>query len=180
VGAALSVLHLRPGEVVGRTLYEYLQTADETAPAIAAHRLALRGEETTFTITLEGRTFQAHVRPLRAPDDRITGCVGIALDITARAQAEAALRRSEAHYRTLVDNAAVGIFRSSTAGRFLAANPALARMLGYDSPEQLLDVDIAADVYWIRAAHGSWPSAPPSWCRASVRRRKDRATIVSG
>lgn len=182
VGAGLTALGLKPGEVVGRTLYEYLQTTDEAFPAIAAHRRALRGEDADFTITKEEHAFQAHVRPLRAPDGRITGCVGIALDFTARAHAEAALRRSEAYYRTLVENAAVGIFRSSNAGRFLAVNPALVRMLGYDSAEQLLGLDIAADVYvdpqmrtQLIAQHGDaerMSGVEARW------RRKDGSTIT--
>jgi PAS domain S-box-containing protein len=46
-----------------------------------------------------------------------------------------------------VANATYGIFRSTPAGRFLAVNPALARMLGYESEAELLTLDLARDVY---------------------------------
>src|SRR5260370_714223 len=59
--------------------------------------------------------------------------VGAWVDITDLKQAEQALRQSEATYRSLVDNAPYGIYRSTPQGRFLAVNPALVRMLGYDS-----------------------------------------------
>ena len=58
-----------------------------------------------------------------------------------------ARRESEASYRTLVQKAPLGIYRSTPAGRFLSANTALVRILGYDSPEDLLALDMATDVY---------------------------------
>jgi PAS domain S-box-containing protein len=57
-------------------------------------------------------------------------------------------RRSEGELRTLVDNAPCGIYRSSLeTGRFVSVNPALVQMLGYDSAEQVLALDLARDVY---------------------------------
>jgi len=48
------------------------------------------------------------------------------------------LQQSEQEYRSLFENAIEGIFRVNPEGRFLSANPALARMLGYDSCEDFL------------------------------------------
>lgn len=56
-------------------------------------------------------------------------------------------RQLEARYRSIFENAIVGIYQSTPQGRILAANPALARMLGYDSVEELLQVDIERDLY---------------------------------
>ena len=66
-----------------------------------------------------------------------------------RARAENALRSSEEKYRTIVEEALEGICRVSLDGRMLSANPAVARMLRYDSVQQLLDsaTDIGRDVY---------------------------------
>src|ERR671913_2076799 len=47
-------------------------------------------------------------------------------------------RQAEAKYRSIFENAVEGIFQTSVDGRFLTANPAMARMLGYESPEELL------------------------------------------
>ena len=60
---------------------------------------------------------------------------------------EEALRRSEDAYRSLIRRAAYGIYRSSIDGRFLEANPALAGMLGYESVDDLLRVDLLRDIY---------------------------------
>src|SRR6266850_2439721 len=65
----------------------------------------------------------------------------------ARRESEAALLASEASYSALVEQAPLGIYRSTATGRFVSANAALASILGYDSPEQLLTLDMARDVY---------------------------------
>ena len=58
-------------------------------------------------------------------------------DIADRKQAEEELRRSEASFRSLVENAPYGIVRSTLEGRIVMANPAFVRMLGYDSEADL-------------------------------------------
>jgi len=68
-------------------------------------------------------------------------------DITERKRAEAALQESASSLRALIDHALYGIYRSSPEGRFLAANPALVEMLGYDDEAEVLKLDMANDVY---------------------------------
>jgi PAS domain S-box-containing protein len=58
-------------------------------------------------------------------------------------RAEEALRVSEARYRSLVEHAVFGIYQATIDGRFLAVNPALVTMLGYESAEDLLGVGLA-------------------------------------
>ncbi|HEV3141302.1 MAG TPA: ATP-binding protein, partial [Vicinamibacterales bacterium] len=70
--------------------------------------------------------------------DEVTGVHAIARDITRQKEAEERLRHSEARYRSLIQGAAYGIYRSSVDGRILDANAALARMLGYDSVDDLM------------------------------------------
>ena len=60
---------------------------------------------------------------------------------------EEALRLSEARYRSLVESAVYGIFRSCKQGKFLDVNPAVASMLGYERLEQVLALDARADVF---------------------------------
>ena len=66
-----------------------------------------------------------------------------------REEAEQTLRRNEERYRTIFENAPLGLFRSTLEGRFIEVNPALAALLGYPSPADLLSqvTDIAAQVY---------------------------------
>jgi len=92
-------------------------------------------------------------------------------DVTERKQAEEALARSEAKYRDIVQNAAYGIARVSRDGRFLTVNPALVRMLGFDSAEELMEVDVARDVY---ADAEQWEE---QWERLRSESRVDDAEI---
>src|SRR5437867_729355 len=64
-----------------------------------------------------------------------------------RHRTEAALRASEVSYSTLVEHSPVGIYRSNTEGRFLSVNAALVRILGYASAAEVLQLDMARDVY---------------------------------
>jgi PAS domain S-box-containing protein len=63
------------------------------------------------------------------------------------AQARASLRATEASYATLVEQAPVGIYRSTPEGRFLSVNAALVHMLGYDSAADVQRLDMAREVY---------------------------------
>ncbi len=75
--------------------------------------------------------------------------LGVGRDITERRRNEEALRQSEERYRALFENAAFGIFHSHPDGRFLRVNSALARILGYDSPEEVISSvrDFKKDLY---------------------------------
>ena len=64
-----------------------------------------------------------------------------------RKRNEQALRRSEVRYRSLVQTAVYGIYRSSLEGRFLDVNPALIGMLGYNSALEVLALDPQKDVF---------------------------------
>ncbi|MDQ6809379.1 MAG: PAS domain S-box protein [Verrucomicrobiota bacterium] len=63
---------------------------------------------------------------------------GTVHDITARKRIEQDLRAAEEKYRSIFENASEGIFQNTPAGVMISANPALARILGFDSPEELI------------------------------------------
>jgi two-component system, cell cycle sensor histidine kinase and response regulator CckA len=70
--------------------------------------------------------------------DQAIGTISFGIDITLRKRMEEGLSRSEIAYRTLVEGAPYGIFRLAPNGKLLLANPALAKMLGFNSPAELL------------------------------------------
>lgn len=59
------------------------------------------------------------------------------------------IRQAEAKYRSIFENSIDGIFQSSPEGKVLSANPSLAKIYGYDSPEDLMNSiqDIAQQIY---------------------------------
>ncbi len=59
-------------------------------------------------------------------------------EIEERERTQISLQIAEEKYRSIFENATEGIFQTSASGRYLMANPALARIYGYDSPAELL------------------------------------------
>jgi len=96
---------------------------------------------------LEGTYFMASY-PLRDGNGKQWGAVSAVRDITERKQTLAALKEAEEKYRGIFENAIEGIFQSTPDGRFISANPATARMFGYNSPQQLIcERNLARDHY---------------------------------
>jgi PAS domain S-box-containing protein len=62
--------------------------------------------------------------------------IGTLQDITERKRSEELLKQAEEKYRSIFENAVEGIFQTTQDGRVIVANPALAKMLGYDSPDE--------------------------------------------
>ncbi len=84
-----------------------------------------------------------------SPEGELLALEGFVTDITDRVQSEEALREAESKYRSIFEHAVHGIYRSTPEGRFLAVNPAMAQMLGYESPAALIAActDIAREFY---------------------------------
>jgi PAS domain S-box-containing protein len=59
-------------------------------------------------------------------------------EVSERKQVEEALRQADKKYHSIFENLLEGIFQTTPNGRFISANPAMARMLGYESPEELI------------------------------------------
>src|ERR1019366_6088293 len=74
-------------------------------------------------------------------------------DVTERKRAAEALQRSEASFRSVVGDAPYGIFKANMTGKLLMVNPALEKMLGYKSQDELLAVNLACDIYRHPAEH---------------------------
>lgn len=74
---------------------------------------------------------------------------GFVEDISEQRAMIQALERAELRYRSIFEHASEGIFQTSKDGRYLSANPALARLYGYDSPAALIThlSDIARSLY---------------------------------
>ncbi|HXW17000.1 MAG TPA: PAS domain S-box protein, partial [Candidatus Acidoferrales bacterium] len=80
---------------------------------------------------------------------RQVGTIGLYEDITERKSADRAQRAAEERLRTLFENAIEGIFQTTPDGRYLSANPALARLFGYGSAAEMIEhvKDIGTELY---------------------------------
>jgi PAS domain S-box-containing protein len=97
----------------------------------------------------EGAYVSAIASPLFDNNGKQIGAIESIRDITERKRVEEALSRAEEKYRSIFENAIEGIFQTTPDGRIISANPAFARILGYDSPEELLNTvaDLSQQVY---------------------------------
>ena len=85
--------------------------------------------------------------PLRNEKGDIIGLVGIGHDITERKKTEKALIESEERFRSLYENATIGLYRTTPDGQVILANPTLVQMLGFDSLEDLKKRNISEEGY---------------------------------
>ncbi len=76
---------------------------------------------------------------LRRQPNKSERITGFFQDITREKKLEAQLKESENTYRRIIEEAVEGFFQSTPDGHFLRANKAMARILGYDSPEELIN-----------------------------------------
>ena len=103
----------------------YIQQALDTKQTISVEYSQIIEEQEIF--------FSAKVSPLS--EDTV---IWIARNITETKQNEKAKQEAEDKYRLIFENAIEGIFQTTPEGKYISANPALATIYGYDSPQQLV------------------------------------------
>ena len=100
-----------------------------------------RKDGSTFPVEISSNVFGG-------PDGRAMTIL-IFRDITESMRLEEELRLSVSKYRDIFENVPIGLYQVSPEGRFIRANHHAARILGYDSPEELMDAvtDISTQIY---------------------------------
>jgi PAS domain S-box-containing protein/excisionase family DNA binding protein len=156
--AVLDILGYRPEELAGFDPLEFLVAPEdvgaykEEMDNLRFHKKVIRDLQCRFIHRdTSVKWLETDAEPIFHPGGGFSGIRGVSRDITKRKRAEEALRRSERQYRTLSENIPVGIFRTTAdpAGRIISANTALARMFGFDHPEDITDrrvVDFYAEL----------------------------------
>jgi PAS domain S-box-containing protein len=176
-------------ELVGKSPLEFI-APEARAAAMTALTRVFNGEDVDYfeaeVIARDQQSIALEIRGRKLlQDGKIAGTFHIARDISERKRAEEALRTSEENYRHLFENATIGIFHSLPEGRFLRVNPALARMLGYASPEEMvaLVTNISTQIYVDSRRRGELYATTleqSDWVYAENRyRRKDGGIITA-
>ncbi len=91
-----------------------------------------------FEGKLEEKVFENSLYPVLENGLEIERIALFVRDITERKRLAAILKQTEERYRNIYENAMEGIFQIGPEGRFISANPSLAHIHGYDSPEALI------------------------------------------
>ncbi len=139
-------------EVVGKNFIELVHPDDRDLLARRFLEL-IAGAEYPLIYRLRNKSgdfrwVRTKTKP-RIENGAFIGARGTLIDITDIKQTEQAMRESEENYRSLFQNASIGIFHSLPEGRFIRVNPALAQMMGYESPEEMISgiTNISTQIY---------------------------------
>ena len=116
------------------------------APSLDWLGVPLKAGSTTFGV-LVVQSYTDNVRYREKDKDILTFVSHQLASAIEHKRSEEALRRSEARYRSVVQSAVYGIYRSNLEGKFLDVNPALVAMLGRNSAEEVLGLDPKVDVF---------------------------------
>jgi two-component system CheB/CheR fusion protein len=135
-------------EIVSLLSYETLR-ADVSVVlnklTVVERQLSLRDERMAFTL---------RIRPYRTVDNVIDGVVMTFVDITQRQASSAALKRTEAYLRLLIDSVADGIYCVDREGRTTLCNTAFLRMLGFEHYQDVINMDLH-EIMYPRRSDGS-------------------------
>ncbi len=127
--------------LVGRRLKDLIppQDTDRLESIHAVIRQGWRTQTNQFETVIGdlGRRYLERTSVPIVVDGQVLRIWGSTRDVTDLKRAEAALRESEEHFRSLVENATVGIYRATPDGRIVMANSTLIKMLGYETFEDL-------------------------------------------
>jgi len=135
------------GQGVGRKCYQLFHGLEAACPWCRTEDVfsgkTVRWEHCNERLE---KVFDVIELPLKNPDGTISK-MSIFRDITETKKREDRLKVAEDDYKRLFEYVGVGVYVSSKEGKFLNANQALLDMLGYDSKEEFLKIDIAKDLY---------------------------------
>ncbi|MBI2496785.1 MAG: PAS domain S-box protein [Opitutae bacterium] len=137
-GAGLAALGLRPGAVVGQSAFDLYAARPDI---ISDLKRGLAGETFTSQPEVDGVVFELRGAPVREADGRVTGMIGVALDVTARAQAAREREKMERKLLEVQKLESLGVLAGGVAHDFnnlltsILGNASLVRLaLGESSP----------------------------------------------
>lgn len=195
VNSALAeLIDTPPDEIPGRKFWEIplwvdanqkqleMQTAVETAKS---------GQGTHFDFSYHTPEecyviIALTVQPVLNSKGQISYIVVEGRDISERRLAEAVLRKSEERFRSIFENAPIGIFQATIDGRFILVNNTFARAFDYQSPEEIISA-IPKNFPESLLVHADrWPEivrtviASDGFCRfENEHRRRDGSTFIA-
>jgi PAS domain S-box-containing protein len=143
---ALDFGGLQLSDVVGKPVWEcYWWTISPITQAQlqAAVSQAVQGQFIRYEVDALGEnnrtaTLDFSIKPIFDASSKVEYLIVEGRDISDRKRAQEALIQAEQKYRSIFENALEGIFQSTSDGRYISANRALAQIYGYDSPKELM------------------------------------------
>ena len=136
--AFAEALGKEPHELIGRKCFEVVHGCGSPWPVCPQTQTLECGKSVTeeFLEPRLGKYFQVTVSQRHNDKGEMIGTVHIAKDITARKEAEEALRTSEEKHRFIAENVNDVIWQVDSGGRFVYVSPSVRRLAGYE-PEEM-------------------------------------------
>ena len=150
--AAEIIFGVKPGKLINRNLNEFL-SPDQFRKILEESKIRSKNKKSTYELEINTpQGIKKHILVTATPQTDIagkySGTFGIIRDITDQKRAEESLRQSEQKYRNLIEIMPDGVYRSTPEGKFVEVNPAMVHILGYDSKEELMEIDIKTQLYF--------------------------------
>ncbi len=132
-------------ELIGKIIYNHLPENISEKTKKVCELLIQNKEPIRYNDDHDGAIFDNKIHPILNPNGDVCLIAIFSQDITDRKTAETALKRSMTNYKTLFDNALVGIVISNLKGQIIEANQAMTNLSGF-THQEILEMN-AADVY---------------------------------
>ena len=137
-----SVLALPRSEIVGRESFRLHHDFSSVCPHCPVNEAMSTGKVVERELYSKDRKKHMLIRgiPVFGPGDHVIAAFEVTRDITDMKTRHLETEAKERYFRYLFENAPVGIFQISVDGKYIAVNARQALILGYESPEELMEV----------------------------------------
>ncbi len=147
--AAASSVNLEIKDLIGKKCFKIWHERDvpcENCPVIECIK-SKKPQSNTMKSLKNHRYWLINGYPIIDVEGKAVGAIEITTEITESIVGKIFLEEAEIRYKTLFENSIDGIYVTTPDGRYIDVNPALVNMLGYDSKEELLNINIPENLY---------------------------------
>lgn len=130
-GMGLAAISLRPGETVGKSVFELYKNSPEV---VANVKRALSGESFQTVTDLGTAVLETHFHPIKDGDGKVSGVIGVSTDVTERRRNEHTMSQQAAAMKASMDGMAV----LDAEGRYVYLNDAHVKLYGFNDAGELI------------------------------------------